>query len=82
MEIDPVIYGFGRNFHPEKPYESPKVRVVLDDARDYMRRSNDRYDLIVFGLLDSHTQSSSLSNIRIDNYVYTRESFQDAKRLS
>jgi len=81
VEIDPVIYSFGRNLHPEKPYESPKVRVVLDDARDYMRRSNDRYDLIVFGLLDSHTQSSSLSNIRIDNYVYTRESFQDAKRL-
>ena len=81
VEIDPVIYGFGRDLHPENPYGSPKVRVILDDARDYMRRSASRYDLIVFGLLDSHTQSSSLSNVRIDNYVYTDESFQDAKRL-
>ena len=81
VEIDPVIYGFGRTLHPEKPYQSGKVRVILDDARDFMRGSTNRYDLIVFGLLDSHTQSSSLSNMRIDNYVYTRESFEDAKRL-
>jgi SAM-dependent methyltransferase len=81
VEIDPVIRGFGKSLHPEKPYTSPNVRVVLDDARDYMRRTSNRYDLIVFGLLDSHSQSSSLSNLRIDNYVYTRESFENARRL-
>jgi hypothetical protein len=46
-----------------------------------MRRTNDRYDLIVFGLPDSDLQSANLSNMRIDNYVYTRESFENAKRL-
>lgn len=81
VEIDPVIRGFGKTLHPEKPYASPKVRAVLDDARDYMRRTKERYDLIVFGLLDSHSQSSSLSNLRIDNYVYTKESFENARRL-
>jgi hypothetical protein len=81
VEIDPVIRGFGKTLHPEKPYTSPKVRVVLDDARDYMRRTSNRYDLIVFGLLDSHSQSSSLSNLRVDNYVYTRESFENARHL-
>jgi len=81
VEIDPVIRSFGQKLHPERPYSSSKVSAVLDDARDYMRRSNNRYDLIVFGLLDSHSQSSSLSNMRINNYVYTRESFENAKRL-
>jgi len=81
VEIDPVIRGFGLTLHPEKPYSSPNVRVVLDDARDYMRRTGSRYDLIVFGLLDSHSQSASLSNLRVDNYVYTRESFENARRL-
>ena len=81
VEIDPVIRGFGRALHPEKPYTSPNVRVVLDDARDYMRRTSNRYDLIVFGLLDSHSQSSSLSNLRVDNYVYTKESFENARQL-
>jgi len=81
VEIDPVIRSFGQTLHPERPYGSPKVHAVLDDARDYMRRTDQRYDLIVFGLLDSHSQSSSLSNMRIDNYVYTRESFENAKRL-
>ena len=37
--------------------------------------------MIVFSLLDSHTTTSYYSNIRIDNYVYTRESFEAAKRL-
>lgn len=81
VEIDPVIRSFGQTLHPERPYSSPKVHAVLDDARDYMRRTGKRYDLIVFGLLDSHSQSSSLSNMRVDNYVYTRESFENAKRL-
>ena len=81
VEIDPVIYNFGLTLHPEKPYQSPRVHVILDDARNFMREARGSYDLIIFGLLDSHTQSSNLSNMRIDNYVYTRESFEDAKRL-
>src|SRR5205807_5104601 len=36
---------------------------------------------IVFSLLDSHTTSSHFSNIRIDNYVYTLEALQAAKKL-
>jgi len=81
VEIDPVVRSFGQKLHPERPYGSAKVRPVLDDARNYIRRAHNRYDLIVFGFLDSDSQSSNLSNMRIDNYVYTRESFENAKRL-
>jgi SAM-dependent methyltransferase len=81
VEIDPLILELGRRFHFEKPYESPRVRTVVDDARSYIQNNNDRFDLIVFSLLDSHTNSSYYSNIRIDNYVYTIEALQAAKRL-
>ncbi len=81
VEIDPAIYKIGRTLHPEKPYDSPNVHITIDDARDFMHQTSHRYDLILFGLLDSHTQYSSLSSMRIDNYVYTQEAFADARRL-
>src|SRR5262249_43993076 len=43
--------------------------------------ANQKYDLIVFGFLDSHTMFSSLSVLRLDDYVYTLESMREAKDL-
>ena len=81
VEIDPLIASLGRKLHPEQPYSSPKVRFINNDARNFLRKSRDRYDLVLFGLLDSHTEFSGYSNVRVDNYVYTMESFQAARRL-
>src|SRR5437016_6422382 len=81
VEIDPLILQLGERLHFEKPYSSPRVQEVRDDARSYVQNSNDRFDLIVFSLLDSHTTSSHFTNIRIDNYVYTLEALQATKRL-
>jgi spermidine synthase len=79
VEIDPVIYSLGKRLHPDHPYDSPRVHVNINDARAFFRRSPDKYDVIVFGLLDSHTEFSGYSNMRIDNYVYTEESLREAK---
>ena len=81
VEIDPLILALGRKLHFEQPYSSPKVAVVNGDARSYVQNSTDQFDLIMFSLLDSHTTSSSYSNIRIDNYVYTLEALRAARRL-
>jgi spermidine synthase len=81
VEIDPVILDFGRRWHPDQPYESPRVRTINNDARSFLNGSKDRYDLIVFGALDSMTRLSALSNVRLDNFVYTRECMQAAHRL-
>jgi SAM-dependent methyltransferase len=80
VEIDPVIISQGRRFHPERPYDSPRVRVVVDDARSFFATSRERFDLIVFGLLDSHT-TTAMTNARLDHYVYTHESIQRARSL-
>jgi SAM-dependent methyltransferase len=81
VEIDPQIFAEGSRLHPERPYSSPRVEAVVNDARNYFKHADRRFDLILFGLLDSHTLSSSFANIRLDNYVYTREAFAEAKRL-
>jgi SAM-dependent methyltransferase len=79
VEIDPAILALGRREHPEHPYDSPTVSAYLTDARAFLKRTQRTYDLIVFGLLDSHTQFSDYTNMRIDNFVYTKESFFEAK---
>ena len=81
VEIDPGIYKLGLTLHPEKPYSDPRVNVIIDDARAFFKKSKEKYDLISFGLLDSHVLVSSYNNIRLDNYVYTKESFEEAKKL-
>ena len=80
VEIEPVIIKMGREHHPEKPYSDPRVTVVLDDARSYFATTTEKFDLIVFGLLDSHT-TTAMTNARLDHYVYTRESIARAKDL-
>jgi hypothetical protein len=35
--------------------------------------------LILFGLLDSHSQFTDYANMRIDNFVYTEQSFREAR---
>ena len=71
VEIDPVILEWGRRYHPNRPYDSPKVRLHNTDARSFLGDGDERYDLIVFGTLDSMTRLSALSNVRLDNFVYT-----------
>ena len=81
VEIDPVILQEGRKLHFEQPYSSPHVHAILNDARSYLQNANQRFDVIVFAFLDSHTTSSYYSTIRIDNYVYTLEALRRAKTL-
>jgi len=84
VEIDPLIVDLGRRLHFEHPYASDRVTVRVDDARAFVQsalRSGERYDLIVFSILDSHTTSSYYTNIRLDNYVYTVEALRGVKQL-
>jgi len=80
VEIDPVILRLGQTRNPSRPYADPRVRPVLDDARHFLRTTAQRFDLIVFGTLDSQALLSGHANLRLENYVYTREALADARR--
>ena len=78
VEIDPAIQQLGEILHPEAPYDSPAVNVIINDARAFVRHTDKEYDLIVYGLLDSHTLLSGRGGVRLDSYVYTLEAFREA----
>jgi spermidine synthase len=80
VEIDPAIISLGQSYHPERPYSSPAVQLVNDDARSFFATTDKSFDVIAFGLLDSHT-TTAMTNARLDHYVYTRESIAQAKSL-
>jgi spermidine synthase len=80
VEIDPVIQRLGRRDHPDKPYQDPRVASHLDDGRNFLRSTQKKYDLIVFALIDSLVLHSSVSNIRLESYLFTSESFADVRR--
>jgi SAM-dependent methyltransferase len=80
VELDPAILELGRRAHPERPYQDPRTRAVVNDARTYIRQTDQRYDTIIYGLLDSHTNLGAMTNVRVDSFVYTVEAFQEAIR--
>jgi SAM-dependent methyltransferase len=81
VEIDPGIWQIGERLHMEHPYQSPLVEHEVTDARAFLRRATGRYDLILYAALDSHILFSNYSNMRIDNFVYTKQSFEESRRL-
>lgn len=80
VEIDPAIYRLGTQYHPDRPYQDPRVEVHLDDGRNFLRASQRKYDLIVYALVDSLVLHSGYSNIRLESYLFTRQTFEDVKR--
>jgi spermidine synthase len=81
VDIDPAILRLGVEHHPERPYEDARVNLIVADARQAFRDLEpESYDAVAFGLLDSHTQLG-MSSLRLDNYVFTVESFASAAQL-
>ncbi|MFL6278970.1 MAG: spermidine synthase [Vicinamibacterales bacterium] len=76
VEIDPAIIRLGREHHPDHPYSDPRVTVINDDARHFLRTTTKQYDLVVFALIDSLTMQSSFSGVRLESYMFTEESFR------
>src|ERR1039457_3881093 len=80
VEIDPVIENLGRENHPDRPYQDPRVSVYLTDGRNFLRSTHRKYDLIVFALIDSLVLHSSVSNLRLESYLFTEEALADVRR--
>jgi spermidine synthase len=70
-EMNPWIIGAGRKF--THALEDPRIRVIEDDARMYVRRTTERYDVALINLPDPETVQL--------NRFYTLEFFQELKRV-
>jgi hypothetical protein len=80
VEIDHELQEIGAAFHPSRPYDDPRVNVVIDDGRAFLERTERRYDLVVFALPDSLTLVSGQSTVRLESYLFTQEAIEAAHR--
>jgi hypothetical protein len=73
VEIDPYIVEQGRRINPL--YSDPRVHVVCNDARNYVDHCQKKYDMVVFGCLDS-LANVGMSSMRTDSHIHTVESYK------
>lgn len=81
VDVDPVLIELSREYNASGVYDDPRVHVHVNDARAYLQQTDERYDLIVFGYLDSQALSSYMSNLRLDGFTYTVEGLERAWEL-
>lgn len=79
VEIDPRIQQIGSQVNPNKPYDDPRVSVHINDGRAFLSSNDTKYDLILFALPDSLTLVSGASQLRLESYLFTRESITAAR---
>jgi Spermine/spermidine synthase domain len=77
IEIDPAINEVGRANHPNAPYDDPRVTVHIDDGRSFMRKTDRKYDLVIYALVDSLVLHSGYSSLRLESFLFTKEAFTD-----
>src|SRR6266851_5009497 len=65
VEIDPAIQQIGRQYHPDHPYQDPRVVPHLDDGRHFLRSTDQKFDLVAYALVDSLILHSGYANIRL-----------------
>ncbi|MBI4526854.1 MAG: hypothetical protein HY695_23915 [Deltaproteobacteria bacterium] len=76
-----VLIHISHRFSPAQPYRDARVSTHNTDARAFFRQTRKRYDMVIFGFLDSQGLFTQMSNIRLDGYVYTTESLREAFAL-
>jgi SAM-dependent methyltransferase len=79
VEIDPAIQALGRDKHPDRPYQDPRVSAYINDGRAFLRGSDKQYDLVIFALPDSLTLVSSTANIRLESFLFTDQAFASVR---
>ena len=77
VEVNPAMVKAARRFGDYNGHilERPEVQLVVGDARTFVERSADRYDLIYLNLV--YTQAAEpASQALVESYIFTRQAFR------
>jgi len=78
VEVNPAVVAVMRGPFADFAghlYERPDVTIVVDDARGYIARSPERYDVIQASLIDTWASGGSGAFALSENSLYTVEAF-------
>lgn len=79
VEIDPMIYKLGTKLNSDRPYQSSRVTVHINDGRAFLSQTKKKYDLILFALPDSLTLVAGQSSLRLESYLFTLQAIESAR---
>jgi len=80
VEINPTIARLNTETYRDfngKLFGKPGIKLVVDDGRNFIRQSEDNYDIIHLSNVDSGVASSSGAFTFVENSLYTVEAFKD-----
>jgi len=83
VEVNRAVVDLMRGRYAEysgRVYFDPRVHLVEDEARSFVRRSSDRYDLVVMTVVDSFAALSSGAYALTESYLYTEQAMADYLR--
>ncbi len=81
VEINPIIANvIMRRRYPDYSnhlYFRPEVKIVVEDGRSFVRRSQDRYTVLQATLVDTWASTAAGAFALSENNLYTTEAFTD-----
>ncbi|HVQ30819.1 MAG TPA: hypothetical protein VMV21_14615, partial [Vicinamibacteria bacterium] len=78
VEMNPLMLRFVRHFGAEagNVYDQPRVKTILSEGRSFVRRTDESFDVILLGFVDSWAAVASGGLSLSENHLYTVEAFQ------
>ena len=78
VEMNPLIVNRVRQLGAAAGnlYDHPKVELVMDEGRNFIQRTDRKFDLIILGFVDSWASVASGGLSLTENYLYTREAIE------
>ncbi len=78
IEVNPAIVSMLKNKYGDfngHLTKKPGVTIINDEARNWLARSSNKYDIIQCSLVDTWAASSSGAFMLTENSLYTKEAF-------
>jgi hypothetical protein len=80
VEVNPLVGELvNRDFgdYTSRPYEMPGVTVHFENARTFVKRDHETYDIVTVTWVDSGAATGAGAFALTENYLYTVDAFRD-----
>ncbi|UCD57134.1 MAG: hypothetical protein JSV16_15165 [Candidatus Hydrogenedentota bacterium] len=80
VEINPIMVELVNDVFGDfsgRLYQQPNVKIVIDEGRSYISRSEEKFDLIQASMVDTWAASAAGAFTLMENNLYTREAFSE-----
>jgi len=80
VELDPITVDLVSNKYADfvgNIYEKSQVDVIVDEGRSFLRRSEEKYDIIQMTGVDTLAALNSGAYVLAENYLYTTEAYRE-----